>query len=105
MKGRSIMRISAVHIARRAATVVGVSLFAAALALPLEAQTVTCNAATGTSAIVRAAENLTHLVELTKTHVTRFRLEDRDQPAAALPAALANGTQRTTVKSASTIRE
>jgi methyl-accepting chemotaxis protein/ligand-binding sensor domain-containing protein len=44
---------------------------------------VTRNAASGTSAIVRAAENLTHLVEVTRTHVTRFRLEERTAPAVA----------------------
>lgn len=40
------------------------------------------HAATGTSAIVRAAENLTHLVEVTRAHVTRFRLDDRDAAVA-----------------------
>jgi methyl-accepting chemotaxis protein len=36
--------------------------------------TVTRNAASGTTAIVQASENLNELVELTQTHVTRFRL-------------------------------
>ena len=38
--------------------------------------TVTRNAATGTTSIVRAAEHLNHLVELTQTHVTRFQVGD-----------------------------
>ena len=36
--------------------------------------TVTRNAASGTTSIVRAAEHLNELVELTQTHVTRFRV-------------------------------
>jgi methyl-accepting chemotaxis protein/ligand-binding sensor domain-containing protein len=39
--------------------------------------TVTRNAASGTTSIVRAAEHLNRLVELTQTHVTRFRVEEQ----------------------------
>jgi methyl-accepting chemotaxis protein/ligand-binding sensor domain-containing protein len=43
--------------------------------------TVTRNAASGTSSIVQASEHLNELVEITQTHVTRFRVGDGDSSA------------------------